>query len=104
MTSRHRLCYTTIAESGHIHSAATFPIQPEGRRMEPQSRRVTIIDVARHAQVSTTAWDVTYRLPAVGGSWDFTDNGRYDLIVTGNQVRDLNSPSSSACEDRRAPA
>ncbi len=41
------------------------------------------------------SWTVTYRLPAVGGVWDYSDNGHYVLKINGNQVRDLDSPGNA---------
>jgi hypothetical protein len=39
------------------------------------------------------SWTATYRIPAVGGGWDYSDTGGYTLLLNGNQVRDLDSPS-----------
>ncbi|HYE61033.1 MAG TPA: hypothetical protein VD997_03470 [Phycisphaerales bacterium] len=74
---------------------ATIGFGEVGLRRQTDPSNVQFFRSQTFTQVSATAWDVTYRLPAVGGSWDFTDNGRYDLIINGNQVRDLASPSNA---------
>src|SRR6266508_4679460 len=56
MTSRHRLCYVAVTQAGITYTRRQrSPRLLGGDGMEPQTRRVTIVDVARHAQVSTTA-------------------------------------------------
>ncbi len=44
-------------------------------------------------QNSDGSWTATYRVPAIGGVWDWSDNGHYTLKMNGNQVRDLDGPS-----------
>jgi hypothetical protein len=44
-----------VTDHEHLHSVATFPRLLGRNPHGPQPRRVTIVDVAQHAQVSTTA-------------------------------------------------
>lgn len=72
---------------------ATIGFGEVGLRRQSDPTNVQFFRSQTFSQNSDGSWTVTYRLPAVGGSWDWKDNGRYDLIINGNQVRDLDSPS-----------
>lgn len=72
---------------------ATIGFQEVGLRRQTDPNNVTFVRSQAFFQNTDGSWTATYRLPATGGSWDFSDTGNYDLVINGNQIRDLNSPS-----------
>jgi hypothetical protein len=75
--------------------AATIGFGELGLRRNSDPNNVTFVRSQTFFQNTAASWTVTYRLPAVGGTWDYTDSGAYTLIMNGNQVRDLDSPSNA---------
>jgi len=46
--------------------------------------------------VSANDFGATYRINAPGGSWDFSENGSYNIALQGNQVRDGRGNTAAA--------
>jgi hypothetical protein len=44
------------------------------------------------------SWNVQYRLPAPGGSWDWTDTGTYHVRIKGGLVADTETPANTIPE------
>ncbi len=72
---------------------ATIGFGEVGLRRASDPTNIQYVRSQNFFQNSDGSWTVTYRIPAIGGSWDWQDNGAYDLVINGNQVRDLDSPS-----------
>jgi hypothetical protein len=46
-----------------------------------------------YTQNADGSWNVQYRLPAYGGSWDWTDDDTYMVNIRGNAVHDTETPT-----------
>lgn len=71
----------------NVASFATSNIHVTG----PGSQVLNVLSVSSNQATNGTPRTATYRVQAPGGSWDDSDNGRYEIFLLANSVRDTSN-------------